>query len=360
MRFNALIISLLLLIPLALPAQLCGRTNQMKQHCGTCHTMHNSQDEAEMTGGLGQLRSLLRKPCYGCHYGTNTAGSGSMPMVWSSSDPQYGATGTEAGVHTNLAGGDFYWVALGDDLKGHNVEGIATQSSRYPPGNTTQLVNSLTCAGRDATNGIYGCHGRTNVADETGAMSRAHHADDTLATDGSTFLQSYRFLEGVAGKEDADYELNVSAGDHNQYKGVARGSDSDSSGDNTISSLCARCHGDFHFGAGNLGVFDETGTFGADPWIRHPVDVDMNGIGGEYADYGGAGINAYNIETPVASADVSTGLSTVLQVAGDAIITCVSCHRAHGSPYDYNLRWDYASWPGGGTNGCGHCHTAKN
>ncbi|MCK4838726.1 MAG: hypothetical protein KAS94_07960, partial [Desulfobulbaceae bacterium] len=45
---------------------------------------------------------------------------------------------------------------------------------------------------------------------------------------------------------------------------------------------------------------------------------------------------------------------------GTAIITCITCHRAHGSPYDYSLRWNYKAWPGATAGGCYDCHTVKN
>ena len=87
----------------------------------------------------------------------------------------------------------------------------------------------------------------------------------------------------------------------------------------------------------------------------------MGGIGGEYLGYGGAG--TYNEKTPLASTAVGSALSSVtLGSAGNnAIITCITCHRAHGSPWDYSLRWEYYTWPGGANtyNGCGDCHTYK-
>jgi predicted CXXCH cytochrome family protein len=45
---------------------------------------------------------------------------------------------------------------------------------------------------------------------------------------------------------------------------------------------------------------------------------------------------------------------------GTDVIMCLSCHRAHGSPYYKMMRWDYTS-----TNlldvlsGCIVCHTSK-
>jgi hypothetical protein len=73
------------------------------------------------------------------------------------------------------------------------------------------------------------------------------------------------------------------------------------------------------------------------------------------------------VNTPLADdnvSDVTTMFSSVTLGGvgvGDAIITCITCHRAHGSPWDYTLRWNYQLWPGGpDEGGCYNCHAAKN
>ena len=337
MLYRFLLISIVFFSVLA-AGSAWGRTNDMRQPCANCHTMHNSQAGIAVVAG-GAQESLLNDTCYGCHTGTNVGGS--RPYV------------LQVGAPSSLAGGSFYWVASGLDSQGHNIDGVTAQASRTPPGGSELFdsFNPLTCAG------TKGCHGDTAFANEIQSISRSHHADDTLPIDGLTVPTSYRFLKGIVGLEDSDWEFTVSSADHNQYKGFARNTDTDPDS-TSISSFCARCHGDFHSGGGNAGVSD--GIFGNDPWIRHPVDYDMNGLGGEYAGYGGGG-NSYNVVTPVGSDNMAAGVkNTVLAVAGDAIIVCVSCHRAHGSPNPSSLRWDYQSWPAGGYYGCGDCHTAKN
>jgi predicted CXXCH cytochrome family protein len=84
----------------------------------------------------------------------------------------------------------------------------------------------------------------------------------------------------------------------------------------------------------------------------------------DYSEYGGA-THTYSVVAPVGSTDVSTVLSSVYATPGgadDAIVTCISCHRAHGTPYDDLLRWDYATCVSAGGNdecGCFACHTTK-
>jgi len=326
-----------------------ARTAAMQSSCANCHTMHNSQGGSPVGGnsGLNDTKSaLLNNSCYGCHTGVNAAGS--MPFVLSLVAPNYGVTGTETG-HNTLAGGHFWWVSQGQDNHGHNVDGFSTQTTRTPPGGTSSM-NTLTCAG------TTGCHGNPAIADEAMSIAGGHHNNEITSLDGLTTASSYRFLLGIVGIEDSDWELTVSAIDHNQYKGTARTSDTDTT--DSISHLCARCHGTFHNDNGNStgGVAD---SVFASPWIRHPVDIDMSGLT-EVAGYGGAS-HDYNVMAPVGSDDMSFGVqATVYDQANDAIVTCLSCHRAHGSPYDADLRWDYAAWPGGGYYGCGECHTTKN
>jgi cytochrome c553 len=332
--------------------------------------MHNSENYLEVVpGGIGPQLALMNNTCTGCHTGSN-ASTPDRPFVFDTASPLPLYDSSAATTHGTLAGGSFYWVMTGlpgSDLKGHNVAGVgATQIFRTPPGgsDTFDATAPLTCAGDK------GCHGviKTGMNQVTSIWG-SHHANGTQSIDGSSVARSYRFLNGIVGVEDSDWEYSLAAGDHNQYKGVARTADDDiGANSKTISHFCAECHGDFHSGAYPAGVSNI--TFATDPWIRHPVDIDMGpvaGAGSEYAAYGGGG--GYDVRTPLADdnfLDVTSMLNSVtLGSAGkNAIITCITCHRAHGSPWDYSLRWDYKNWPGTGgyiyKGGCPDCHSAKN
>jgi len=130
----------------------------------------------------------------------------------------------------------------------------------------------------------------------------------------------------------------------------------------TISWLCGECHGEYHTETTDVGT--------ASPWLRHPTDLSLNDVTGtEYASYNAAADSAaapYSVIAPVASTDVSAILSTVnvTKAAEDdeAIVTCLSCHRAHGSPNSSLLRWEYTMDAGSGVGantGCFICHTTK-
>jgi hypothetical protein len=261
--------------------------------------------------------------------------------VFNTNGPNYGSNG--------LSAGNFFYVSTTTDYTGHNIFSTnldGTLVGNTPPGGNA-LGAQVRCAGR------YGCHGQngdTAVVDETTAIKGAHHGDDS-SIDGTTIAKSYRFLLGIVGGEDSEWEKTTSASKHNIYKG------SISNDSSTISHLCAECHGKFHTWEGGSGEV-YSGSVASSPWLRHPTDIALP-TDGEYAAYnsgGPGGVGAYNPLVPLAYSNVTTGHDT----STGGIIACISCHRAHASPNFKMMRWNYKDWPGSGTNGCNVCHTSKN
>lgn len=350
--------------------------------CSNCHTMHNSQnaesmrlDKAQIIGsGAGECLDchaetravLLQLDCVGCH-AKDVNGGLNIIDEW----PQ---VAHNAG--TNLAGGNYKYV-FGDDTKGHNVHGFGAAmgsdsnlgdnppgyKSDYDPASTKYATGKrLQCAGSN------GCHGNRDQVSPILAMRGTHHASDSMlkfgsiaenqqgggtggTTDYTTAGKSYRFLYNVHGGEENNWE-GVSPGTtvHNEYKGAdnpARGTTQGWSDIKTISQFCAECHGDFH-----------TGSIGsASPWFRHPTDVSLPATG-EYTAY-----TAYNLTAPVARTTIPNSPSGTVTPSGntDDIIMCLSCHRAHASPYFKIMRWDYkSSTLSTALSGCNVCHTGKN
>lgn len=367
-----LILGLLTWLPTSATARVQGQ-------CATCHTMHNSQNGASVFAAV--QRALLESDCVACHSDGPNTGSNNTPYVddITGGTPIYGEFGTEATTNT-LAGGSFYFMRTGlDDTKGHNVLGVMGVDATISPTNTPPgfdptirplavnwAGNQLTCAG------TYGCHGNPAELDDFAAISGAHHTDDSGGITGATTGLSYRFLDGILGIEmNSDgnrWEYRPTYQLHNQYMGVDRATDTYENV-TTISYLCAECHGYFHSGAGDLGTDSDT-TF-VSPWLRHPTDLDLASATGntEYLAYPGAfgAPGTYSVVAPVASNQPAVGgiQETVLNDTGDAIVTCISCHRAHGTDYADLLRWDYTTNCEASTGmhstdcGCFACHTTK-
>ena len=347
-----------------------NRVHALTGPCSDCHTMHNSQNGTTVVTG-GPYRALTKGDCVICHTGTNVSGT-NIPYVHSTSEPTYNFGGNR----NTLAGGNFYWVAeTGGDAKGHNVAGIASADNilSTPPGYLAEYRSGMSwSSGQQVTcAGNFGCHGKfepgnSHYNDPFAAISGAHHknVNRTNGTgDASEVWNSYRFLLGIKGTEDPDWELTLGVNDHNGYYAVTT---PPSPGSNTgsINYLCAECHGLFHSDT-------YSGSYSS-PWLRHPTDYDMNNVKTkEYGNYpntsifnGKLGVSAtgdYFADVPVGN-NQGAVLSQVLVNTGDAIVLCVSCHRAHGSPYNDILRWDYAACNAGSQNancGCFACHTSK-
>lgn len=351
--------------------------------CYRCHTMHASQtpwpadwgDEAWLRAN--PQRALVVNSCFGCHTGTNP--DPNIPYVFSTVAPTYDDSGLNAGTSGGncLAGGNFYWADT-DDAKGHNVVGLSTVSTFSEPPGYSQAATYGRPASWDMTKftcgGTYGCHGDPGEEDEFAAISGAHHGDDSclkLATyddaeAGTDVPKSYRFLLGIKGIEDDDREYQPLSTEHNVYKGEDRTTDAISS-TATISYLCAQCHGDFHSGTGNLGM--ASNGIGS-PWIRHPTDYDMGNVSTkEYGGYGhpGQAVGTYSVIAPVAWVNLAASMAlTPVTFADDTVVTCISCHRAHGTPVDDLLRWNYVGMDAGSDpdprnniGGCFICHTTK-
>ncbi len=344
--------------------------------CVDCHSMHNSQagvtmklDGTPSVGGSGtcgdchaDARSvLLRRDCIGCHAQSPSTGTSNVIS---------GVPQVAHNASTDLAGGNFRYV-FADDTFGHNVHGfgasIGTDSNlgNTPPGydagfdpavaDYDTTFAQIMCAGRN------GCHGNRDEEGQIAALSGAHHADDSALRFGTGFSESgqggtvgtsYRYLYKVRGAEDADWEATVSATDHNEYRGAAFNSSRSSQAwadISTMSQLCAECHGNFHSGSG---------LAPSGPWIRHPTDAVLPNSA-PYSSY-----TSYSPLAPVARQAIGDGTTAASGsvTPGSDVVFCLSCHRAHGSPYADMLRWDYSTCRNATANsncGCFVCHSDK-
>ncbi|MFH7319804.1 cytochrome c3 family protein [Desulfurivibrio sp. D14AmB] len=313
--------------------------------CFDCHTMHHSEAGSTL---------LLISGCVGCHShdGPETVvemGAARIPIVYNTGGPP----------DAMLAGGNFHWVATMGDKYGHNVLGVSgpDQYLATAPGGSAGCANSCHQSLARAEvhvpggtlaldDGCQSCHGSV----------KHHRPERPPGTPADAETGWYRFLKapelhgfaankpGVGGIGTNDWERHADSSHHNIYLA------DDGSGNPTqrsLSRFCSGCHQDFHTKVG-----------GATPWLRHPTNYAIPDRG-EFAAVIGA---PYNPQVPVAKPDLYSHRPEVVE-PGDQV-ACVSCHRAHGSPYPDMLRWDYSQMrahQGGEAagNGCFFCHTAK-
>ncbi|RLB81299.1 MAG: hypothetical protein DRH17_09585 [Deltaproteobacteria bacterium] len=340
-----LILSLILFLPGNSSAKVTGV-------CSNCHTMHYSQNGTQLSswGSDGPYQNLTTSNCVGCHSAADGAtwqdAVTGAPIVYNASAPSYN---TQKG----LAAGNFYYVAQ-DQTKGHNVTDIpgVSQDSNFTstPGGTGSTCSACHGGGNMVLTKCVFCHDAKD----------AHHADDSATVVGEsggyyrflsfTYYHPSSFQEGLGfygceGIEDSDWEKTVTSTDHNEYAGAPASGNSHS-----ISKYCACCHEGFH-GTAN--------TQSGSSWIRHPSDHVLPNSG-EYASY-----TTYSPEAPIArDPTVLAGMTGPSQTVtpGSDQVSCLSCHRAHGSPKPDMLRWDYSGMIAGSgenTGGCFVCHTTK-
>lgn len=341
--------------------------------CSDCHTMHNSQNGSSMNfdDSATANTALLRTSCLGCHA---QGGTTALVAIGDDEIPQV--------MHTDsidLAAGNFAFItgmkgSGADDNKGHNLAELTGSDATVAilPGGIQQsfhedmIVNTsnLTCAGTN------GCHGyRYAPVDLPDGITGGHHSNVDGKLDVADKIgNSYRFLTGVMGLEDSDWQYTSSSSDHNEYLGMTEpiklGCSSDATSchsglgvkapNGTISQYCATCHGNFHTIQTN--VSSGIGPDASSPFIRHPTDILLPNEG-EYALY-----TSYQTNVPVARGSVPDAASATV-VPGSDVVTCLSCHMSHASNYPDMLRWDYANGCNANeTNsscGCFSCHTAK-
>jgi len=248
---------------------------------------------------------------------------------------------------------------------------------------TIQVTNAGSWAGKQLTcAGQYGCHGG-RAAEGFDGLTGAHHSNvpgqgadgagasvpqGTVAGTADTMGNSYRFLLGIKGLEDDDWQWTESAAVHNEYFGdddtdVERDDDGTTNyaNNDTMSFFCAQCHGNFHSEIATSAILS--------PWKRHPTDIVLLGSGetSKYNTQDGTNIGPYRLEAPVARGTAVPATSGSLVVANNAgstggIVMCLSCHRAHGSDQPDLLRWDYDTMTvnGATAGGCFTCHPDKN
>ncbi len=373
-------------ILIALLALLLNSANSealVSGECSNCHTMHNSYAGLNMRLGLAgvtgagtsecydchsELRNiLLRWDCIGCHAQGLISGNNIDDNM-----PQVAHTGG-----SDLAGGNFFHIFTGDDLNGHNVHGFDNDflgpdgnHGNNPPGwdadfdpSTGDYLPGPSPTGQIMCAGEYGCHGDREVVSQNLAIKGAHHTNDSALQYGASFNEglqgssvgtSYRYLLGVKGAEDSDWEASKGINDHNEYRGLTFdvGRTSQAWGDiESMSTFCSECHGVFHSGPG----LESADT---NVWIRHPTDAIMPNQS-PFTSY-----TEYDLVAPVARQSITAATAQASNVVtpGTDIVFCLSCHRSHASPYQSMLRWDYdicnsVDDPGKNNCGCYTCHS---
>jgi len=274
-----------------------------------------------------------------------------VPIVYNTAEPDEDKL---------LAGGNFYWVSMsaiggGDDAKGHNIfQNNEDNNLNEAPGD----IGFATCGAS--------CHKNLSFGDfnDNGYSCNVCHFDPhpSVEEDWYRFVSYQHWpgdkTNGAKGIEHEKWNYDATSDSHNEYLGKEEngGCGFDGGLGDTTTAYCTGCHGEFH---SDQQDGDEKAYPDNNLWIRHPSDWVIKNDG-EFADAfgaGGSGIGTYYPDLPVARTSLAGGVSNEVKLGSDMVM-CLSCHYAHGSPYDDSLRWDTNSRDSS-INKCLTCHTQK-
>jgi len=367
---------------------ICPAWATVSGPCSNCHIMHNSQGNS-MVDVDGPNEQLLNTDCVGCHSSTSggtAISSIGAPIVYNTSAPTYGNK-YKTGPNQGLAGGNFYFVEHVNDNRGHNVmlgnsdDVLSTAPTYYTmacgPGSCHENLDLVYTGGAkpdyQGRQGCTKCHMLKTGTQSTVWANSWHHIPQNPgagkeryagkyydAAQGGWVMNWHRHLAaahtsnravGVIAMEDPDWELTVAANDHNDYREVESPNPGRPLTSYSISGFCSGCHMYFSANAPDT------------EYHKHPAFGVFIPDTGEYADAFGPS-HTYDPLVPVGQSNISSLQPPKETVTlGEDKVMCLSCHRAHGSPYKDMLRWDYDEMLVGGGDGdgegCFKCHTQK-
>ncbi len=332
--------------------------------CGGCHSMHNPAP----AGSHLLVGSDQSSACLTCHQNPADTGPSSYHV---STAP--GSLGAGQAPLQRGAGGDFGWIKKDytfvvrgtttnedGDTHGHNIIaadfGYAVDGiNATAPGGSGFPANQLAC------NSCHDPHGQYR-RDAAGVVSRtgqpvyasgSYYNGTAVAANEPTANESvgvYRLLAGAgytkdgvtfngvpAAKTPSTYNRTESTTQTRTAYGMAT-----TNGHVTWGNWCGTCHPDMH----------SSGSY------VHPVDEDLGStianIYGTYVKTGdltGTPASSFTSLVPFVkgSGDYAGVLAPLAvnndtQLAGPAAsgdqVSCLSCHRAHASGWEYGLRWN--------------------
>jgi predicted CXXCH cytochrome family protein len=298
-------LALLAATVLALPGAAVAFHDGGVASCQGCHVVHQSDDGMYVpAAGTLLLEGSPTDVCLTCHHAANGSVFGFDPLA---PHPEYG-------------GGNFIFL-LEDNLNDR-------QSGSPPP-----------IAGEAA--------GHSIVAPGAGLFPDSRYASAPGGSFPTTMLGctschdphgngNYRMLHGTGPVQDGLHHFMAPAP---QAEGISPGAQAEGPTNHTAyhsgwSAWCGNCHGANYHAAGQ-------GRF------AHPVDLPLGStISAWYAGYlgdanpiGGDPASSYLPQVPFE--DPATTPSSTAGPTASSRVTCLSCHRAHGSSAPASGRWDW-------------------
>ena len=309
-------ITLILAVGLGANAALAFHDGGVAE-CAGCHTMHNSQDgalvdSAHPAGNAYLLASgNASDTCLSCHagYGQFAGGTGFGP------------------------GGDFYWLtktftwsshgrpaSSEGDSHGHNVispaNGLAQDATlNQAPGGTflSQYLGCTSC---------HDPHGNQNFRILYGTVNGPRYNGGRY-----TFTAGAPLAKGNSRRTILGGGGNETNSDHTIYK-------------SGMSEWCANCHTNFHSDNTTNFVHPTGENLGSTVAAAYNAYISSDQItGGDAATSYWGLVPFEDVQVDLVTADPTNATAGP---DGNDQVMCLTCHRAHASPFQDAARWDMA------------------
>jgi len=278
-------------------------------NCAACHVMHNSENGTWIDPTAPGGRPMLLKfatatdACLSCH-------ATDLGSVWGS-DPLHPPAEKGAGNFSylssvNLADGpNSAMHPISGSHAGHNV--IAeSRGSMYDPTYPTAPGGTYPSSAMSCTS-CHDPHGNKNF--------RMLYGQGHVAAGDFIFVNPAPRAQGISitsGKETSTSHTAYVSG---------------------MSAWCANCHGTYH--QNGVGTFQHP----ADQPMGRDIALSYNQYAGSDNPTGGDMATSYLPSVPFEDPSATTAGTTGPSLASR--ISCVSCHRAHGTSGPNAGRWDF-------------------
>jgi predicted CXXCH cytochrome family protein len=273
--------------------------------CQGCHAMHESQDGQLVVAGEGLLRGESATDlCLGCHANANGAVFGVEPLLPS---PELGGGNFIFLLEDNL--NDFQNGAqqpVPGEVAGHSV--VAPSAGLLPDSRWSSAPGGSFPSASLGCTSCHDPHGNGNFR----MLYGAGPVQDELFF----FAADAPLAEGIdlAGAPEG-------AANHTAYQGG-------------WAQWCGNCHGDRYHAEGQSR-------------FEHPAEGSLGGgIADRYNLYlgdanplGGSPAASYLALVPFEDASMTSSSSA--GPSSGSRVSCISCHRAHGSSAPASGRWDF-------------------
>jgi len=330
-------------------------------NCSDCHTMHGTQAHTYAGGGtasswtpiannLRLLKGGEEHVCLDCHDNNN-----GFPDVVGANGGGAVANGRSAGALNTVAGVDGYTQYMGHTIGSTDPPPGAGTPYAYPAGTKLECVNCHSAHGGTGRGHVYNHTETVNPFRNLRTLSRGSGATDNATISYNRDLENTANPSGLFNMADNTFRdvYELGSGNYDQDGVLLNRPNLAKSG---FGLWCGKCHVDLHGSPGGTEVGGTLGTSGRySGFYRHPTSgVNLRSTWNS---------TLYRVRAEAPNQEWGTQGTAIATMPTNMGLTCLSCHKAHGTNRQFGLIYALGNAPlgenGDGTTAkhlCRQCH----